>query len=138
MPWRARTPRPGAMIVAGACASPSGCIAALSGNLVVNRVCPRRDGWPVDETAHDHADVVRAAAFVTQPDQALGCFSRRVLAHHAGDVLVRQQAVQAVTAEHDHVAGTQLHRSASVHIDRGLEANAAGDDVAAFAYASLV
>src|SRR6267378_5077282 len=116
------TPKAGPMSVIGAMSSWSGCIATLRG----------------DETAHDHADVVRAATFVTQVDQALGGLSRRVATDNVGDVLVRHQTVQAVATEHDHVRGTQVAWPTRVHLDLGSESDTAGDDVAAFTQTCLL
>src|SRR5205809_3015076 len=99
------TPKAGPISVTGARSSWSGSIAAL---------------WR-DETAHDHADVVRAAAFVTQVDQALGGLSRRIATDNVGNVLVRQQTVQTIATEHDHVIGIQLAWPTRVHVDLGSE-----------------
>src|SRR5712692_396453 len=91
IPCRAMAPKAGPISVTGAWSSLSGCIAALRA---------------VDETAHDHADVVCAASFVTQTDQAFSGLSRRVAPDNVGDVFVRQQTVQAIATQHDHVGGT--------------------------------
>src|SRR5258708_13120834 len=93
------TPKAGPISVTGAWSCWSGCIAALWGQ----------------ETAHDHADVVRAATFVTQVDQTLGGLSRRVASDNVGNILVRHQAVQTIATEHDHARGPQLPSPTRAH-----------------------
>ena len=53
-----------------------------------------------------HADVVGAATFVAQTDQAFGGLRRRVAADNVGDIFVRYQSVQAIATQHDHVGRT--------------------------------
>src|SRR3981081_3793667 len=115
-------PKAGPISVTGARSSWSGSIVTLWGG----------------ETAHDHADVVGAAAFVTQVDQALGRLSRRVAADKMANVLVPHQTVQAIATEHDHVRGQQVDWTTRVHVDFGSESDTAGDDVAAFTHTGLL
>ena len=93
---------------------------------------------PASDVDDDHADVVAATTVVGHLDEPFGGPLRIVVrGQDVGDVLVGDLVDEAVAAQEEAVAADEGQRP-GVDLDRRIDAEGAGDDVAARVVAGLV